>query len=115
MPRERAERPTSDAQPAARQRLDKWLWFARFARTRPAVQALIEAGHVRIEGRRVTAPGHGLKLGDVLTVAAPHGTVVLRVTDLGGRRGDSAAARQLYSRIDRDPSASADGCGETRS
>ncbi len=115
MPRERAERPNGESQPAARQRLDKWLWFARFARTRAAAQALIESGHVRLDGRRITMPGHGLKLGDVLTVAAPHGTSVVRVTDLGARRGDSAAALRLYSRIDSEPCAAADGCGETRS
>ena len=82
-----------------RQRLDKWIWFARFARTRGAAQQLIEAGRVRIEGRRVTAPAHPLKLGDVLTVAAPHETAVVRVIGLGERRGDASSVAALYVRV----------------
>lgn len=82
-----------------RQRLDKWLWFARFARTRGACQELVEAGRVRLDGRRVTSPAHALKLGDVLTVAAPGATVVVRVTGLGVRRGDASSVAQLYETI----------------
>ena len=61
-----------------RQRLDKWLWFARFAKTRPAAVRLVEDGHVRVEGRRIENVAHGLKPGDVLTLALPHATVVVR-------------------------------------
>lgn len=85
---------------AARQRLDKWLWFARFARTRSAAQDLIASGHVRLNGRRVAAPSQALRIGDVLTVAAPHATMVVRVEDLGERRRDASQARQLYARLD---------------
>jgi ribosome-associated heat shock protein Hsp15 len=92
--------PAGSGLPAARQRLDKWLWFARFARTRAAAQALVEAGAVRIDSRRVGSPGHGLKCGDVLTIAAPHGVFVVRVTDLGDRRGSAPDARLLYDRLD---------------
>ncbi len=42
-----------------RQRLDKWLWFARFARTRPAAVRLVEEGHVRLDGRRILNPAQG--------------------------------------------------------
>jgi ribosome-associated heat shock protein Hsp15 len=82
-----------------RQRLDKWLWFARFARTRGAAQELVEAGRVRIDGRRVTSTAHPLKLGDVLTVAAPHATMVVRVVGLGQRRGDASSVDALYAII----------------
>ena len=83
-----------------RQRLDKWLWFARFARTRPAAVRLVEDGHVRIEGRRTHNPAHGLKLGDVLTLALPHATIVVRLLSLGERRGSFDQARLLYERLD---------------
>ncbi|KRE15763.1 RNA-binding protein [Bosea sp. Root381] len=83
-----------------RQRLDKWLWFARFARTRPAAVRLVEDGHVRIEGRRVQNPAHGLKLGDVLTLALPHATMVVRLLALGARRESYEQARLLYERLD---------------
>ncbi len=82
-----------------RQRLDKWIWFARFARTRSAAQDLVEAGRVRISGKRVTSPSHGVKFGDVLTVAAPHQTIVVKVIGLGQRRGDADSVAQLYEAI----------------
>jgi ribosome-associated heat shock protein Hsp15 len=79
-----------------RQRLDKWIWFARFARTRSASQELVMAGRVRIDGRRVTSCSYGVKLGDVLTIAAPHATEVVCVIGLGERRGDASSVAQLY-------------------
>lgn len=83
-----------------RRRLDKWLWFARFAKTRATAVRLIEDGHVRVEGRRVESASHGLKLGDVLTLALPHATIVVRLLALGDRRGPYEEARQLYERLD---------------
>ncbi len=85
-----------------RQRLDKWLWFARFAKTRGAAVDLVEGGHVRVEGRRVAQASHGLKLGDVLTLALPHATLVVRLQELGKRRGPYEEARQLYEVISGD-------------
>ncbi len=79
-----------------RQRLDKWLWFARFARTRPLAVRLVEDGHVRVEGRRAENPAQGLKTGDVLTLALPHATMVVRVTAFAERRGPYEAAKLLY-------------------
>ncbi len=84
---------------ADRQRLDKWIWFARFARTRSAAQELIEAGRVRVDGRRVASASHALKVGDVVTVAAPHGTAVVRVLGLGERRGDAGSVAGLYETV----------------
>lgn len=95
-----------------RQRLDKWLWFARFARTRPAAVRLVEDGHVRVGGRRIGNIAHALKPGDVLTLALPHATVVVEVVAFAERRGPYEAARQLYRRLDGDgrddPSLAAD-------
>ena len=85
--------------PQPRQRLDKWIWFARFARTRSAAQDLIEAGRVRIAGKRIISSAHALKEGDVLTIAAPHETAVVRVIGLGERRGDAASVTALYEKI----------------
>jgi len=80
-----------------RQRLDKWLWFARFARTRSLAAALVTGGHVRVNGRRAETAAKGLMVGDVLTVAAEHGTLLVRVLDLGERRGRAPEARSLYA------------------
>lgn len=79
-----------------RQRLDKWLWFARFAKSRSLAARLVEAGHVRIGGMRATVPAKAIAVGDVVTVAAAHGTAVLQVADLGTRRGSATEARGLY-------------------
>jgi ribosome-associated heat shock protein Hsp15 len=79
-----------------RQRLDKWLWHARVVKARTSAAALVEAGHVRINGVRETAPGHGVKTGDVLTIALDRSVRVLKVIGFAERRGDANAARILY-------------------
>lgn len=82
-----------------RQRLDKWLWFARFARTRTLAARLVSEGFVRVNGARSDNPAKGLTIGDVVTVAAPHATLAVRVTDLGVRRGPSEEAKGLYEAL----------------
>ena len=79
-----------------RQRLDKWLWHARVVKARTSAAALIEAGHVRINGVREKAPGHGVKPGDVLTIALDNSVRILKVAAFSERRGDATAARVLY-------------------
>ncbi|MDB5653848.1 MAG: RNA-binding protein [Tardiphaga sp.] len=80
-----------------RQRLDKFLWHARVVKARSSAVALVEAGHVRINGAREKAPGHGVKIGDVLTVALDRTVRVMKVTGFVERRGDAASARALYA------------------
>jgi ribosome-associated heat shock protein Hsp15 len=79
-----------------RQRLDKWLWHARIVKARASAAALVEAGRVRVNGSRQKAPGHGLKLGDVVTITLDQGVKVLKVTAFSERRGNAEAGRQLY-------------------
>ena len=79
-----------------RQRLDKWLWHARVVKARTSAAALVEAGHVRINGVREKAPGHGVKPGDVLTIALEREVKVLRILANGERRGPYSEARLLY-------------------
>jgi ribosome-associated heat shock protein Hsp15 len=82
-----------------RQRLDKWLWHARVVKARTSAAALVESGHVRINGVREKSPGHAVKIGDVLTIGLDHGVRVLRVTGFSERRGDATAARVLYEEV----------------
>ena len=91
--------PTSDV-PSERQRLDKWLWHARVVKARTSAAALVTSGHVRINGVRETSPGHGVKAGDVLTIALDRNVRVLRVTAFAERRGDATSARALYDELD---------------
>jgi ribosome-associated heat shock protein Hsp15 len=86
-----------------RQRLDKWLWHARVVRARPSAAALIEAGHVRVNGVRETSPGHAIKAGDVLTIGLDRTVRVLRVIGFTERRGEAAAARLLYEEVGQNP------------
>ena len=79
-----------------RQRLDKWLWHARVVKARTSAAALVEAGHVRINGVRETAPGHSVKTGDVLTIGLDRSVRVLKVVGFSERRGDATAARVLF-------------------
>jgi ribosome-associated heat shock protein Hsp15 len=77
-------------------RLDKWLWFARFARTRSLAAKLCAEGAVSIAGAVVLKPGHAVRVGDMLAVR--HGALLRQVTvrALGSRRGPPAEARLLY-------------------
>jgi ribosome-associated heat shock protein Hsp15 len=79
-----------------RQRLDKWLWHARVVKARTSAAALVEAGHVRINGVREKAPGHAVKIGDVLTVGLDNSVRILKVAGFSERRGDATAARVLF-------------------
>lgn len=82
---------------AGRQRLDKWLWIARVVRTREAAAELVESGHVRLNGQKTLKSGHGVKAGDVLTLVLHARVRVLRILELGERRGPAEEARCLYS------------------
>ena len=79
-----------------RQRLDKWLWFARFAKTRTLAAKLVTSGFVRINGQRTDNSAKAVAVGDVVTLALARTTLVVRVEGLGLRRGPAPEARQLY-------------------
>ena len=78
------------------QRLDKWLWCARLAKTRSAAARLIADGKVRINGERVRKPSRIVQLSDVITATPPGRLVVWRVLDAVERRGPAPLARTLY-------------------
>jgi ribosome-associated heat shock protein Hsp15 len=81
------------------QRLDKWLWCARFMRARSDCAALVAEGAVRIN-RQPTDKAHAkLRIGDVLTVAIRGEVRVLRIAALAARRGPAPEARGLYEEI----------------
>jgi ribosome-associated heat shock protein Hsp15 len=72
------------------------LWHARVVKARTSAAALVEAGHVRINGVRETAPGHAVKTGDVLTVGLDRTVRLLKVVGFAERRGNASSARALY-------------------
>ena len=71
-------------------------------RARTSAAALVEAGHVRINGVREKAPGHSVKAGDVLTIGLDRSVRVLRVLGFSERRGDASSARVLYDDLQDD-------------
>jgi ribosome-associated heat shock protein Hsp15 len=77
-------------------RLDKWLWQARFFKSRAAATRLCAAGRVRIDGRPVAKAHQPVKPGDVLTFPQGRAIRVVRVVGLDVRRGPAAEARTLY-------------------
>jgi len=83
-----------------RQRLDRWLWHARLVKTRTLAANLAASGYVRLNGRRIEAPGHAVRPGDVLTIARANSVRVLRIAGLAMRRGGSEEARRLYDDLD---------------
>ena len=79
-----------------RQRIDKWLWHARVVRTRSDATGLMKAGHVRLNGQRVTASSHPVRAGDVVTLALDRAVRVIRVEGFCEKRGSAATTRALY-------------------
>lgn len=81
-------------------RLDRYLFFIRLVKSRTLAQALIEEGHVRIDGKRVAKTSEEVRIGSVIALAL-HGDVrVMRVTGLPSRRGPAAEARLHYEEIE---------------
>lgn len=80
-------------------RLDKWLWFARFRKSRSLAADLCLAGRVRINRQIVQKPAAPVRVGDVVTVPVGAEIRVVRVEKLGERRGPPAEARQLYAEL----------------
>lgn len=97
--REKPVRSTAEAA-VPRQRLDLWLWRARFLRSRKDCAALVQSGFVRVNAMRVVQPGHAIKIGDVLTLALPGRTLLVTVTAFSERRGDAESARKLYQPVE---------------
>lgn len=79
-----------------RLRIDKWLWHARFCKTRGLAATMVERGAVRVNGQRVVKPGRAVGPGDVLTLALGGQVRVLRVLACGTRRGPAPEAQGLY-------------------
>ena len=83
-------------------RIDRYLHCIRLVKSRTLAQAVIETGHVRIDGKRVEKPSEDVRLGS--TIALPlHGRVrVIRVLDLPARRGPAPEARACYQELGPD-------------
>ncbi|MEO3389103.1 RNA-binding S4 domain-containing protein [Mesorhizobium sp. CAU 1741] len=79
-----------------RQRVDKWLFFARAIKSRSLAAKLVQAGRVRLNRDKIDQPSHPVKIGDVLTITLERRVIIWRVLASGVRRGPAEEARTLY-------------------
>ena len=84
-------------------RLDKWLWQARFCKTRALASRLIAEGKVRVDGQRVSKPARSVGPGDTLTLPQGRAVRVVRITALPVRRGPAPEARACYDDLSPPP------------
>lgn len=80
-------------------RLDKWLWYARFLKSRTSASKLCLAGRVRINSHRTLKAHSIVRVGDVLTFPQANKIRVIRIIHLGKRRGPASEAEGLYSEL----------------
>ena len=89
-------------------RLDKWLWYARFFKTRSLATKLISSGKLRINGEVTSKPHRQAQIGQVLTFAQGPLIRVIRIDEIGKRRGPAAEAATLYTDLDPPPARKTD-------
>jgi ribosome-associated heat shock protein Hsp15 len=83
-----------------RLRIDKWLWAARFFKTRSIAKTAIEGGKVHIDGQRVKV-SREIGVGDIVVVKQGWDEKEIEVTALSDRRGPASEAQQLYAETER--------------
>jgi ribosome-associated heat shock protein Hsp15 len=81
-------------------RLDRFLWFARLAKTRSAAQAIAEKGTLRLDGRRIERSAAPVRIGSIIVFPLFGKVLALRVEALPKRRGPPAEAAELYTRLE---------------
>ena len=80
-----------------RQRIDKWLFFARLRKSRSLAAKSVESGDVSINGVNIRQPSHAVRPGDVVVLSLDRHDMVVKVLQPGERRGPYEEARLLYS------------------
>lgn len=91
------------SQPPPKTRLDKWLWCARFLKTRSAATLFCTATRIRINGHAVQKGGAFVQMGDVLTFAWHDRICVLEIVAIAVRRGPAVDAKKLYKELTTNP------------
>ncbi len=79
-----------------RQRIDKWLFFARIVKSRTLAAKFAAGGKVRVNRAKIDQASHQIKPGDVLTITLERRIAVYKVLQPGTRRGPASEARELY-------------------
>lgn len=87
----------------AKQRIDKWLFFARIVKSRTLAGKLAAAGGVRTDGQKINQASHQIAVGQVLTISLERQTKILKVLLPGERRGPAPEAQTLYEDLTPPP------------
>jgi len=95
----------AEAESKEKVRVDKWLWQARFFKTRGLAAGLAGSGRLRINSEHVAKPAQPVRPGDVLTFPQGDRIRVVRIEALGTRRGPAPEAQALYTDLDEAGSA----------
>ncbi|HUT50131.1 MAG TPA: RNA-binding S4 domain-containing protein [Alphaproteobacteria bacterium] len=91
MPKDQSDEPGTETL-----RIDKWLWYARFFKSRTTASKLCAAGRVRVNREVIAKAHHPVRVGDILTFPQSRLIRVVEVKAMGGHRGPAAEARGLY-------------------
>lgn len=78
------------------QRIDKWLWHARFVKTRSLAQKLVTSGKVRIDSEKITSANKKIRVSNVLTIAIQREIKIIEITGIPQRRGPYSEAQTFY-------------------
>lgn len=77
-------------------RIDKWLWYARFYKSRSLTAKQVSEGRVSVNGVKISKPAHGLTVGDELTFVKADRLRIIKILGLGTRRGSAPEAQLLF-------------------
>ncbi|MDE0967871.1 MAG: RNA-binding S4 domain-containing protein [Octadecabacter sp.] len=84
-------------------RLDKWLWHARFFKSRGLAADLVKSGRIRVNGTPVSKPSRAVAVETVLTFPKDDEVRIVKVLGLGSRRGPAPEAQALYEDLSPSP------------
>ena len=88
-------------------RLDTWLWYARFYKSRGLSSKAILGGKVRVNSNKIIKPASKVKINDVLTINHVNAVRIIQIQSLGARRGPASEAQKLYKDLSGDATGSA--------
>ena len=88
-------------------RLDTWLWYARFYKSRSLSSKAILSGKLRVNSNKIIKPASKVKINDVLTINHVNTVRIIQIQSLGARRGPASEAQKLYKELSGDSTGSA--------
>ena len=86
-------------------RLDTWLWYARFYKSRSLASKAILGGKLRLNSNKIIKPASKVKINDVLTINHVNMVRIIKIQSIGARRGPASEAQTLYNDLSADVTA----------